>query len=276
MPHSVLATDPPETIEATGIIRDFREASVEYGHPDFENPPSQGLGRYAGNMATTLDADGKPVFTGAGFKIASQWRDDQGRVICPCLFDEDLGDVEGNSSQPSTAGITSADSFNQWFRDELRTNQSALLTLTLVRDELTGMYVFDDREDPKYSDLGGFFPIDDQLLGNSGGNPDHNYHFTFELHGEFVHDASKGYNFKFEGEGDIWVFIDGRMVADLVGVHAALDQYVDLERLNLSDGATVPLDFFFAQRMRPQSNFRIETNIPINWTPPSTTNAQFD
>ncbi len=273
--QAVLA-DPPDTIQATGVVRDFRERTVEGGHPDFENPPNPGLGRYAGNVAAALDPFNNPAFTGAGFKIASQWRDSENRVICPSLYNEALGDTAGSAAQPSTAGITSAESFSQWFREQLGVNTSAPLTITLNRNPATGMYVFDDTEDPLYAYLGGFFPIDNQLFGNSGGSPDHNYHFTFELQGDFVHDASQGYNFKFDGEGDIWVFINGQLVIDLVGVHAALDQYVDLARLNLTDGETYPLHFFFAQRLRPQSHFRIETNIPINWIPYPLATGRYD
>jgi len=37
----------------------------------------------------------------------------------------------------------------------------------------------------------------------------------------------------------------------------------DIDRLGLSDGDTYQIDFFFAERHRTQSNFRIQTNMPI-------------
>jgi fibro-slime domain-containing protein len=267
--------EAPQTVQLTGIVRDFRECTVEGGHPDFEHEPQTGFGRYAGNVSTTLDEEGKPFFVGPGFKIAQQWRDSAHRVICPCLYDEALGDIEGQSSQTSTAGITSADSFAQWFRDTPGTNMSTYLTITLTRQP-NGMYVFDSDIDQPYEDLGGFFPIDDQLFGNSGGNPDHNYHFSFELHAEFTYEAENGLNFKFIGSDSVWVYINGQLVIDLEGVHAALDQYVDLNRLNLVDGQRYPLDFYFAQRYRPQSDFRVQTNIILDGQAPSTILSQFD
>ena len=57
---------------------------------------------------------------------------------------------------------------------------------------------------------------------------------------------------------------------------AAHDQYVDVDRLGLSDGEWYALDFFFAQRYMPQSHFRIETNIVLESLPISTISAVFD
>ncbi len=269
--------DPPQTIELTGIVRDFHERTHLQGHPDFEHRPANGFGRYSGNVATTIGDNDLPVFTGGGAKVANQWRDSANRQICYHMFEAypQPGDVEGSFSQPSTGGITSAESFDLWYRDMPGVNMSAPLTLTLVR-QADGTYVFDDREDPYYIDLGGFFPIDGQLLGNPGGSPDHNFHFTFELHTEFTYDADRAQFFKFTGDDDVWVFVNGELVIDLGGVHAAHDQYVDLNRLGLADGETYQLDFFFAERHRTQSNFRITTNLPLESLSLPTVSALFD
>ncbi|MCH8260511.1 MAG: fibro-slime domain-containing protein [Planctomycetes bacterium] len=256
--------DEPDVIYLTGIVRDFKEKTAQGGHPDFENKPSNGFGRYSANIATTIGEDGKPVYTGDGYKVAAQWRDAQHRQICYHVYDAypAPGDKQGNFGTHSTGGITSADSFDQWFRDELGVNISAPLMLAFVRQD-DGTYVFDDREDPYYMDLGGFFPIDGQMFGNSGGMPDHNFHFTFELHGEFEYDAGANQFFKFTGDDDVWLFVNGELVIDLGGVHAAHDQYIEIDRLGLSDGEVYQIDFFFAERHRTQSNFRIQTNMPI-------------
>lgn len=253
-----------EIIYLTGIVRDFREKTDPDGHPDFENKPDHGFARYSGNIAIDIGADQKPVCTGEGFKVASQWRDSEWRQISYHMYEAypQPGDQEGNFSQASMGGITSADSFDQWYRDVPGMNMSAPLTLAFVLQP-DGTYVFDDQLDPYYADLGGFFPIDDQLFGNPGGNPDHNFHFTFELHGEFEYDPAAGQFFKFTGDDDVWVFINGELVIDLGGVHAAHDQYVEIDRLGLQDGDTYRIDFFFAERHRTQSNFRIQTNLPI-------------
>lgn len=257
-----ITEDPPQTIELTGIIRDFRERTVEKGHPDFERRPDNGFAQYMGNVSPLLGEDGKPVFTGGGYKVTQQWTDGQGRPICHLIYDPDLGDVEGSFGASGSGGIGSAGSFDQWYRDVPGTNISKLLSISLQR-QADGTYVFDDKADPVFSTLGGFFPADDQMFGNSGGSPDHNFHFTFELHGEFVYDANAGEFFRFVGDDDIWVFIDGKMVIDLGGVHSAKEQYVDVNRLGMVDGETYHLDFFFAERHRTQCNFLITTNLPL-------------
>ncbi|MHC4414795.1 MAG: fibro-slime domain-containing protein [Planctomycetota bacterium] len=270
-----ISDDPPETISLSGIVRDFKPSTLDGGHPDFGNRPDIGFGRYSGNIASALGADGKPVFTGEGGKIAQEWRDSEHRQICYTLYDESLGDTQGSYATPSTGGITSPASFEQWYRDVPGVNMSEPLVIDLVRQP-DGTYVFDDKLDPEYASRGGFFPIDDRLFGNLGGHRDHNYHFTFELHGEFVYDATASQFFKFTGDDDVWVFVDGRLVIDLGGVHAAHDQYFDANRLGLTNGETYRLDLFFAERSRGQSNFRITTNLPLVSLDLPTVSAVFD
>ncbi|MHC4416928.1 MAG: hypothetical protein ACYS0G_16800, partial [Planctomycetota bacterium] len=135
------ADGPPETIELMGIVRDMRERNVEGGHPDFERRPDAGFGLYVGNVAPTLGSDGKPVFAGEGRKVKEPWTDAQGRPICYLLYDADLGDHEGDLDVQDSGGITSVESFSQWYRDEPGTNISAPLTITLHR-QADGTYMF--------------------------------------------------------------------------------------------------------------------------------------
>jgi len=269
--------DAPEYIELTGVVRDFHERSATNGHPDFERKPDKGFGHYMGNVATQLGDDGNPVFTGNGFKVSSQWRDSAGRPICYHLAQSfpQTGDQDGSQGSASTGGIQSAESFNSWYRDTPGVNMSAPLTIRLWRQD-DGTYVFDDKHDDAYSDLGGFFPLEDQMFGNPGGSPDRNFHFTFELHTEFTYDADGGQIFKFIGDDDVWVFIDGQLVIDLGGVHSAEEQYVDLNRLGLEDGENYELAFFFAERHRTQSNFRIQTNLALENQSLPSVSAAFD
>ena len=113
-------------------------------------------------------------------------------------------------------------------------------------------------------------------MGNPGGEPDRNFHFTYEIHFEFVHEAGEEQFLEFLGDDDVWIFIDGQLVIDLGGVHSATEQFVDLDRLGLVDGESYDLDFFFAERHRTQSNFRIVTNLVLGDTPPSTVSPVFD
>jgi fibro-slime domain-containing protein len=270
-----LASEAPETLELTGIVRDFREHSAENGHVDFERRPDAGFGHYCGNVAPYLGEDGKPVYTGEGWKLNSQWEDAYGRPICYLLYDEEAGDSAGSMGVSSTGGIASQESFDMWFNDVPGVNMSKPLTITLHRQQ-DGSYLFDDKLDPLYDELNGFFPVEDELLGNPGGSPDRNFHFTFELHTEFTYDAGGQQVFKFIGDDDVWVYINDQLVIDLGGVHAATEQYVDLNRLDLEHNKSYELKFFFAERHRTQSNFRIQTNLKLESVDLPSITAAFD
>jgi fibro-slime domain-containing protein len=259
-PHASL----PNEIELIGIVRDFRERSADGGHPDFERKPDGGFGHFVGYVEDYLDEDGKPVYKGEAHKVGRQATDSRGNPIHPSLVDSSRGDREASLSDSTyTGGIQSAGSYAQWFRDVPGVNMSAPLPITLRREEGSNTYVFDDRNDEKYQNRRGFFPINNELFGNSAGD-DKNFHFTYELSTEFVYDAGAGQTFTFRGDDDVLVFINGQIVIDIGGVHSAVEQTVHLDNLDfVNDGEINTLHFFFAERHRTQSNFRIETTLNL-------------
>lgn len=270
--------EDPESITLTGVVRDFEERTESGGHPDFERRPDSGFGLYAQNISPVIGEDEKPVFVGGGRKLRQQYKDSGGNPICWSLFDASRGDVLGSWGSSDNGGIQSSESYDMWFNDVLGTNMSRTLDLTLERSE-DGSYVFDSNVADWCLAVGGFFPIENQLFGNSTpveGAPDRNFHFTFELHTEFTYQEDGSQIFTFRGDDDVWVFIDGRLVIDLGGVHSAEEQTVDIDRLELVDGETYRLSFFFAERHRTQSNFRIQTNLKLDTIDLPTVTAAYD
>lgn len=266
----------PATIQLTGVIRDFKARNAAGGHPDFQRQPSSGFAHYAYQVADTLDADGKPQFSSTGYKVTTQWKDAQGRNRMPPRPHVAAmpGDVNGARSSSTGGALTTADNFRTWFRNTDGVNLSRPLSLTLRKQSNSSVYVFDDRQDPAFSQLGGFFPINGELWGNSGlTSPDKNFHFTYELDTTFVYRRGAGQTFTFTGDDDVWVFVDGKCVIDLGGVHAAVSQTINLDRCTwLQDGERYSLKFFFCERHTTQSNFRIETTLELaNAQLPSTT-----
>ena len=258
----------PATLSLNGIIRDFKGRDQSGGHNDFELVPTGGYGHYVGQCADLLDADGKPVFASKGFKVSSQARDASGRnrmARAKPYIDPRSGDVNGTVATTNGGANGGAAGYNGWFRDVQGVNLSRALPITLVRQPNTNTYSFNDRSDPVYQSRGGFFPINGELMGNSGGTtPSQNFHFTYELDTTFVFRRGSGQSFTFTGDDDVFVFIDGKLVVDIGGVHGAVSQTIELDRLNwLQDGSRYPLKLFFAERHRTQSNVRIDTTINL-------------
>jgi fibro-slime domain-containing protein len=281
--YASLSSDPdysnmPEEITLTGTVRDFRERSVEGGHPDFQRRPSSGFGQYLGMVADYLSDDGKPVMASTGVKISGQWKDAQNRKIMRprSYYPAIEGDIAGSVNSSKTGASTTAHAFDQWFRDVPGVNVSKPLDLNLVRQPGTNVYTFDDKQDANYANTGGFFPINNDLFGNSAGD-NKNFHFTFELQTEFTYLAGQGTNFTFTGDDDVWVYIDDRLVVDIGGVHGATSQTIDVDRLDwLVDGQRYKLSFFFAERHRTQSNFRLETTLQLRTVELPPTAAIYD
>ncbi len=115
-----------------------------------------------------------------------------------------------NPVRPSGDTILSSASFGQWYQDVLGVNLSQPLMLTLSNGTTApgGIYTYENSS---------FWPINNQLFGNQGLNK--NFHFTFELHTKFGYQP--GQKFKFIGDDDVWVYVNGNKVIDLGGVHAA-------------------------------------------------------
>jgi fibro-slime domain-containing protein len=245
------ATDPTET--EPGIMPSDFEAA------DLGGWKLGGVVTADADLGPAVPADGRQdgcgsILTGVVRDIAESHPDFGGDTtgLERGLVEPALG-ADGNPSLSDDfdAGfIDSPATFREWYETVPGVNLPFYLSLYLEPDG--DVFRFESHE---------FFPLDGAGFGNE--NEDHNFYFTFELHTRFRYDG--GEVFRFSGDDDLWVFINGRLAIDLGGVHGAEDQNISLDdaanRLGIEPGNEYALDFFQAERHVTESNFQIETTL---------------
>lgn len=176
------------------------------------------------------------------------------------IFGYDKGIVETNigaDGRPVYAGNTytthGKETFDQWYKTIPGLNLAINKNLAMHEVE-PGLYRFTDFD---------FFPIDAEGFGNQGYS--HNYHFTLETHLKFYY--VEGGQFTFNGDDDLWIFINGKLAIDLGGVHGREQQTVHLddiaEELGIEANNTYSFDLFFAERHSTHSAFQFETTFEL-------------
>jgi fibro-slime domain-containing protein len=264
------------------VYRDF-EAFVDGGHVDFQwsqsdpidrTPPQDIWVRTTLGTATDTTPDGVSLLGRPVFKWYAQCDGTACSDITPNTgVTQPVGtlpatECNGVKNDPSGPRLITTDgrnvyfcgygsrdfaAFSQWYLDVEGVNQTILDTLTLTKDA-SGVFSYDNPS---------FFPVDGKGFGDyrtSG----HNFHFTSEVRYWFQYQAAKNATLTFNGDDDVWVFVNGKLTVDISGTHGRTADSVtvnaattDIEGnlLNLTENGVYEIVVFQAERNTNNSTY---------------------
>lgn len=159
----------------------------------------------------------------------------------------------------------------------------------VLKKQSDGSYSFDSSEKVNYNNTdqsiindsagelrGGLFPLNG--LGFDAGKTDKNFAYTLESNGKFVYHKGEELYFDFNGDDDVYLFINKKLALDIGGAHTAKRDKVELESkctigdytdktwaeyLGLQEGKIYDFNFFYMERHTTQSNMDMKTNIRV-------------
>ena len=241
-----------------------------------------------GMVRSTLDSDRKPVANGSGmlWRHLNWWfRPNYANGPDPnahFIFDAGTGkwkwtNLSNYLGRPNEYVSSLANSAT-----DSMANVVIYDSIYLVRDTTLGPNMYrltktSPSQDGRGADWwrGDFLWINDKGFGNgppfSYGpcgvgfgdytEPRANYAFAVEMHSDFVY--ASGLKFNFQGDDNVWIFINNKLEADLGGM-GLKSVLINLDTIHgMTAGQTYPFDMFYTESAQENSMLEIQTNMNL-------------
>ncbi len=261
----VSAQNLPDIIYVPVTFYDYHS---DRSNPEFEQRHNSGLRE--GMVSTSLDAEGKPQLGASpylNYYIKKWFRPWQGGDYTIPNYSPKAGYKQRYGGDSWV--LEYRDSTIRYLGVQNVTYDTAFKNI-VIRDSLPFVHLTGGMYEYKSDN---FFPLDGKGFGNEwnhelgnteynaqqGINPNHNYSYTMELHWQFV--KKPGMRFTFNGDDDVWVFVDKKLILDIGGIHEPIQKSFNVDDLGLVNGRQYDLHVFYAERHSAHSHILIQTNI---------------
>ena len=237
----------------------YTQDGVHYYKPDNNsysgdyqsNPAYPGNRPVSGIVNTDLGADGYPTIAASGNSLAYLFAPDtydEERDVDQSAYKTVYTDVNHLLQRNTQNGHLFYDSneYYAYFNQDTKNFDIYNQTFEIINDnhhnpgDVNNIKFDSDGNPIRYSDekdpgfMIGFFPFDPYDNTRKDPNYDgngYNHHFGMTMEAEFTNpskaNVSDPVTFKYSGDDDMWVFVDGKLVLDIGGIHEPTGGMID-------------------------------------------------